>query len=70
MMKHIVVELVLNVADDAIVTEVLWFLLFIFSRISSECFFFLQEYDDGYGAAYDDQGFESYDNNYNNQGQK
>lgn len=65
MIKHIVFELVW------IVAEFLWFLLFIFSRISWECFgFFLQEYDDGYGAAYDDQGFESYDNNYNNQGQK
>lgn len=30
----------------------------------------LQEYDDGYGTAYDDQGYESYDNNYSNQGQK
>lgn len=29
-----------------------------------------QEYDDGYGTAYDDQGYESYDNSYNNQGQK
>ncbi|KAM4629909.1 KH domain-containing, RNA-binding, signal transduction-associated protein 3 isoform 2-T2 [Polymixia lowei] len=28
------------------------------------------EYDDGYGTAYDDQGYESYDNNYSNQGQK
>uniref|UniRef100_A0A3B5ATX3 KH RNA binding domain containing, signal transduction associated 3 n=1 Tax=Stegastes partitus TaxID=144197 RepID=A0A3B5ATX3_9TELE len=28
-----------------------------------------QEYDDGYGTAYDDQGYESYDNNYTNQGQ-
>ncbi|CAI5689981.1 unnamed protein product [Oreochromis niloticus] len=27
------------------------------------------EYDDGYGTAYDDQGYESYDNNYSNQGQ-
>ncbi|XP_075305961.1 KH domain-containing, RNA-binding, signal transduction-associated protein 3 isoform X3 [Odontesthes bonariensis] len=27
------------------------------------------EYDDGYGTAYDDQGYESYDNNYTNQGQ-
>ncbi|KAF4100762.1 KH domain-containing, RNA-binding, signal transduction-associated protein 3 isoform X2 [Onychostoma macrolepis] len=25
------------------------------------------EYDDGYGTAYDDQGYDSYDNNYNNQ---
>lgn len=33
-------------------------------------FLLLQEYDDGYGAAYDDQGFETYDNDYNNQGQK
>lgn len=31
---------------------------------------FPQEYDDGYGTAYDDQGYESYDNNYSNQGQK
>lgn len=29
-----------------------------------------QDYDDGYGTAYDDQGYESYDNSYNNQGQK
>uniref|UniRef100_H3D938 KH RNA binding domain containing, signal transduction associated 3 n=1 Tax=Tetraodon nigroviridis TaxID=99883 RepID=H3D938_TETNG len=28
-----------------------------------------QDYDDGYGTAYDDQGYESYDNSYNNQGQ-
>ncbi|KAF7223209.1 KH domain-containing, RNA-binding, signal transduction-associated protein 3 [Nothobranchius furzeri] len=27
------------------------------------------DYDDGYGTAYDDQGYESYDNSYNNQGQ-
>ncbi|XP_036371833.1 KH domain-containing, RNA-binding, signal transduction-associated protein 3 [Megalops cyprinoides] len=27
------------------------------------------EYDDGYGTAYDDQGYDSYDNSYNNQGQ-
>ncbi|KAJ3609658.1 hypothetical protein NHX12_024174, partial [Muraenolepis orangiensis] len=27
------------------------------------------EYDDGYGTAYDDQGYESYDNNYSTQGQ-
>ncbi|CAG5883817.1 unnamed protein product [Menidia menidia] len=27
------------------------------------------EYDDGYGTAYDDQGYESYDNSYSNQGQ-
>nr|XP_061838332.1 KH domain-containing, RNA-binding, signal transduction-associated protein 3-like [Nerophis lumbriciformis]XP_061838333.1 KH domain-containing, RNA-binding, signal transduction-associated protein 3-like [Nerophis lumbriciformis] len=27
------------------------------------------DYDDGYGTAYDDQGYESYDNNYTNQGQ-
>ncbi|XP_061598250.1 KH domain-containing, RNA-binding, signal transduction-associated protein 3 [Cololabis saira] len=27
------------------------------------------DYDDGYGTAYDDQGYESYDNNYSNQGQ-
>lgn len=34
-------------------------------------FFLLpQEYDDGYGTTYDDQGYESYDNNYSNQGQK
>ncbi|CAG05983.1 unnamed protein product [Tetraodon nigroviridis] len=30
----------------------------------------LLDYDDGYGTAYDDQGYESYDNSYNNQGQK
>uniref|UniRef100_A0A3Q3AR95 Sam68 tyrosine-rich domain-containing protein n=1 Tax=Kryptolebias marmoratus TaxID=37003 RepID=A0A3Q3AR95_KRYMA len=29
----------------------------------------VDEYDDGYGTAYDDQGYESYDNNYSNQGQ-
>uniref|UniRef100_A0A672GE87 KH RNA binding domain containing, signal transduction associated 3 n=1 Tax=Salarias fasciatus TaxID=181472 RepID=A0A672GE87_SALFA len=29
---------------------------------------FPKEYDDGYGTAYDDQGYESYDN-YSNQGQ-
>uniref|UniRef100_A0A673KA81 Sam68 tyrosine-rich domain-containing protein n=1 Tax=Sinocyclocheilus rhinocerous TaxID=307959 RepID=A0A673KA81_9TELE len=28
---------------------------------------FPKEYDDGYGTAYDDQGYDSYDNNYNNQ---
>uniref|UniRef100_W5M7V1 KH RNA binding domain containing, signal transduction associated 3 n=1 Tax=Lepisosteus oculatus TaxID=7918 RepID=W5M7V1_LEPOC len=28
------------------------------------------EYDDGYGTAYDDQGYDNYDNSYNNQGQK
>ncbi|KAF3833550.1 hypothetical protein F7725_024754 [Dissostichus mawsoni] len=28
------------------------------------------EYDDGYGTAYDDQGYESYDNNYSTHGQK
>uniref|UniRef100_A0A8C8DLM6 KH RNA binding domain containing, signal transduction associated 3 n=1 Tax=Oryzias sinensis TaxID=183150 RepID=A0A8C8DLM6_9TELE len=28
-----------------------------------------KEYDDGYGTTYDDQGYESYDNNYSNQGQ-
>ncbi|KAI3358342.1 hypothetical protein L3Q82_014779 [Scortum barcoo] len=28
-----------------------------------------KEYDDSYGTAYDDQGYESYDNNYSNQGQ-
>ncbi|KAG7245234.1 hypothetical protein INR49_023806 [Caranx melampygus] len=28
---------------------------------------YLWEYDDGYGTAYDDQGYESYDNNYSNQ---
>ncbi|KAM7372851.1 hypothetical protein PAMP_007746 [Pampus punctatissimus] len=35
------------------------------------CMMFLtvKEYDDGYGTAYDDQGYESYDNNYSNQGQ-
>ncbi|XP_041739693.1 KH domain-containing, RNA-binding, signal transduction-associated protein 3 isoform X2 [Coregonus clupeaformis] len=27
------------------------------------------EYDDGYGTAYDDQGYDSYDNSYSNQGQ-
>ncbi|XP_028820613.1 KH domain-containing, RNA-binding, signal transduction-associated protein 3 [Denticeps clupeoides] len=27
------------------------------------------EYDDGYGTAYDDQGYDSYDNNYSSQGQ-
>lgn len=27
------------------------------------------EYDDGYGTSYDEQGYESYDNNYSNQGQ-
>ncbi|XP_058877280.1 KH domain-containing, RNA-binding, signal transduction-associated protein 3-like isoform X1 [Acipenser ruthenus] len=27
------------------------------------------EYDDGYGTAFDDQGYDSYDNNYNDQGQ-
>ncbi|MCI4381464.1 hypothetical protein PGIGA_G00252060 [Pangasianodon gigas] len=27
------------------------------------------EYDDGYGTAYDDQGYDSYDNTYSNQGQ-
>ncbi|XP_041102427.1 KH domain-containing, RNA-binding, signal transduction-associated protein 3 [Polyodon spathula] len=27
------------------------------------------EYDDGYGTAYDDQGYDSYDNNYSDQGQ-
>uniref|UniRef100_A0A3P9HNK9 KH RNA binding domain containing, signal transduction associated 3 n=1 Tax=Oryzias latipes TaxID=8090 RepID=A0A3P9HNK9_ORYLA len=27
------------------------------------------EYDDSYGTTYDDQGYESYDNNYSNQGQ-
>ncbi|XP_048058956.1 KH domain-containing, RNA-binding, signal transduction-associated protein 3 isoform X2 [Megalobrama amblycephala] len=27
------------------------------------------EYDDGYGTAYDDQGYDSYDNNYSNQAQ-
>lgn len=32
--------------------------------------FWPQDYDDGYGTAYDDQGYESYDNSYNNQGQK
>lgn len=32
--------------------------------------FWPQEYDDGYGTAYDEQGYESYDNSYNNQGQK
>ncbi|KAF0047576.1 hypothetical protein F2P81_001209 [Scophthalmus maximus] len=31
--------------------------------------FLIPEYDDGYGTAYDDQGYESYDNNYSNQGQ-
>ncbi|XP_039537359.1 KH domain-containing, RNA-binding, signal transduction-associated protein 3 [Pimephales promelas] len=29
-----------------------------------------QEYDDGYGTAYDDQGYDSYDNNYSNQALK
>ncbi|MED6241356.1 hypothetical protein ATANTOWER_010971, partial [Ataeniobius toweri] len=28
------------------------------------------DYDDGYGTTYDDQGYESYDNSYSNQGQK
>lgn len=37
---------------------------------SAVLLFWPQEYDDGYGAAYDDQGYESYDNSYNNQGQK
>uniref|UniRef100_A0A3B4B1S1 Uncharacterized protein n=1 Tax=Periophthalmus magnuspinnatus TaxID=409849 RepID=A0A3B4B1S1_9GOBI len=30
---------------------------------------FPKEYDDGYGTSYDEQGYESYDNNYSNQGQ-
>ncbi|MGH0163243.1 UNVERIFIED_CONTAM: hypothetical protein FKN15_044385 [Acipenser sinensis] len=31
---------------------------------------YTKEYDDGYGTAFDDQGYDSYDNNYNDQGQK
>lgn len=41
----------------------MFFMYFILS-------FYLQEYDDGYGTAYDDQGYDSYDNSYSNQGQK
>lgn len=29
-----------------------------------------QEYDDGYGAAYDEQSYDSYDNSYSTQAQR
>lgn len=40
------------------------------SGLNSAVLLSFQDYDDGYGTAYDEQGYESYDNSYNNQGQK
>ena len=48
-----------------------WFFL---SRNFSELFYtspvLLQDYDDGYGTAYDEQSYDSYDNSYSTPAQR
>lgn len=39
-------------------------------EVNIASFISFQEYDDGYGAAYDEQSYDSYDNSYSTQAQR
>lgn len=39
-------------------------------EVHASSFVSFQEYDDGYGAAYDEQSYDSYDNSYSTQAQR
>lgn len=42
----------------------------VFSERVCACPVLLQDYDDGYGATYDDQSYDSYDNSYSTPAQR
>uniref|UniRef100_A0A8C0JBK7 KH RNA binding domain containing, signal transduction associated 3 n=1 Tax=Chelonoidis abingdonii TaxID=106734 RepID=A0A8C0JBK7_CHEAB len=51
-----------SLAKTAVLKCVLYILTLLF-------YYIFQEYDDGYGTAYDEQGYDSYDNSYSTQAQ-
>uniref|UniRef100_A0A3B3XGA9 Sam68 tyrosine-rich domain-containing protein n=1 Tax=Poecilia mexicana TaxID=48701 RepID=A0A3B3XGA9_9TELE len=55
--------------NDAVIRRNKKSCCFLLLLTKSILFLLPQDYDDGYGTAYDDQGYESYDNSYSNQGQ-